>query len=63
MPKIPCLPPSSNNSKGNRLSTRTVSYIAKTAMQQAGYDSDRLTAHSLRHTTATLNLINGGKVL
>ncbi|NLN52665.1 MAG: tyrosine-type recombinase/integrase [Clostridiaceae bacterium] len=58
--KDPLFTSSSNNSKGNRLSTRTVSYIAKTAMQQAGYDSDRLTAHSLRHTTATLNLINGG---
>ena len=29
-------------------------------MIKAGLKSDRLTAHSLRHTTATLNLLNGG---
>ena len=29
-------------------------------MRRAGYDSDRLTAHSLRHTAATLNLLAGG---
>lgn len=49
-----------NGSAGNTLSTRTISKIAKTAMQHAGYDSDRLTAHSLRHTAATLNMLNGG---
>lgn len=28
-------------------------------MRNAGYDSDRLTAHSLRHTAITLSLKNG----
>lgn len=50
----------SNNSTGSRLSTRSISGIIKGAMQRAGYDSERLTAHSLRHTAATLNLLGGG---
>lgn len=45
---------------GGRMTTRSVSRIAKERMVDAGLDSDRLTAHSLRHTTATLNLLNGG---
>ena len=43
-----------------RLSTRSISRIVKTRLQAAGYDDDRLTAHSLRHTAGTLNLLNGG---
>lgn len=50
----------SNNSKSNRLSTRSISGIIKSALREAGLDSERLTAHSLRHTTATLNMLNGG---
>lgn len=49
----------SNNSNGSRLSTRSISRIVKQAMRNAGYDSDRLTAHSLRHTAITLSLKNG----
>lgn len=52
----------SNNSKGNHLSTRSISGIIKTALRNADLDSDRLTAHSLRHTTATLNLLAGGSL-
>lgn len=52
----------SNNSKGGRLSTRSVSRICKNALVAAGYDSNRLTAHSLRHTAVTLSLL-GGKSL
>lgn len=52
----------SNNSKGERISTRSISGIVKTSFQRAGYDSDRLTAHSLRHTAVTLSLL-GGKSL
>lgn len=50
----------SNNSRGKSLTTRSISQIAKNSMVNAGYDSDRLTAHSLRHTAATLNILNGG---
>ena len=49
----------SNNSRGKRISTRSISGIIKNAMKRAGYDSDRLTAHSLRHTAITLALLNG----
>lgn len=49
----------SNNSKGSRLTERSVSRICKNALKAAGYDSDRLTAHSLRHTAVTLSLLGG----
>lgn len=52
----------SNNSKGQRMSTRSISGICKGAMVAAGYESDRLTAHSLRHTAVTLALLNGATV-
>ena len=55
----PLFTSTSNNSKGGRLSTRTISGIAKQAMRQAGYNSERLTAHSLRHTAVTLSLLAG----
>lgn len=55
----PLFTSTSNNSKGNRLSTRTISGIAKDHFRKAGYDSDRLTAHSLRHTAVTLALLAG----
>lgn len=50
----------SNNNQGERLTTRSISGIVKTRLRAAGYDSERLTAHSLRHTAGTLNLLNGG---
>lgn len=53
----------SNNSKGARMTTRSISRVCKETMQAAGFDSDRLTAHSLRHTAVTLALIaNGGNI-
>ena len=45
---------------GERLTTRSISRVAKGYLIQAGMQSDRLTAHSLRHTAATLNLLYGG---
>lgn len=58
-PTEPLFTSTSNNSKGGRLSTRTISGICKGSMVEAGYNSERLTAHSLRHTAVTLSLING----
>lgn len=52
----------SNQNKEQRLTTRSISSIVKTRLQAAGYDSDRLTAHSLRHTAVTLALMNGEKL-
>lgn len=58
----PLFASASNRNGGGRLTTRSVSRLVKEHLQAAGLDSDRLTAHSLRHTTATLNLLNGGTV-
>lgn len=49
----------SNNSKGGRLTTRAISGIVKGRFIAAGYNSERLTAHSLRHTAVTLSLLAG----
>lgn len=49
----------SNNSKGQRMSTRAISGIVKLHLQEAGYNSDTLTAHSLRHTAVTLSILAG----
>jgi integrase/recombinase XerC len=56
----PLFASSSDRNKGARLTTRTVSGIIKGELRGCAFDSPRLTAHSLRHTTATLNLLNGG---
>ena len=42
-----------NRSGGKRIAAHTISIMLKQAMKQAGYDSERLTAHSLRHTAGT----------
>ena len=42
-----------NRSKGKRIASTTISTMLKKAMQEAGFDSERLTAHSLRHTAGT----------
>lgn len=50
----------SRRTRGNRLSCRAISRIAKDALKGIGLDSKRFTAHSLRHTAAVLNLKAGG---
>ncbi|MEJ7542812.1 tyrosine-type recombinase/integrase [Staphylococcus intermedius] len=50
----------SNNNRNCSLTTRSISGIVKKRFINAGFDSKRLTAHSLRHSAATLNLLNGG---
>ena len=42
-----------NRSGGQRLAVTTISTMLKRAMQEAGYTSERLTAHSLRHTAGS----------
>lgn len=59
-PKSPLFTSTARSNRGQRMTTRSISRIVKQAMQAAGYDSERLTAHSLRHTGATVNLLNGG---
>ena len=57
--KEPLFTSLSNNSKGARISTRSVSGIVKEALVNAGFNSDKLTAHSTRHTAVTLALMGG----
>lgn len=52
----------SNNSKGQRLSTRAISGIVKSYLIKAGFTGSRYTAHSLRHSGITLSL-QGGNTL
>lgn len=49
----------SNRNRGGRLSEPTISQIIKTAFRKAGFDSAKLTAHSLRHTSNTLLFKSG----
>lgn len=55
----PLFTSTSNNSKGERLTTRSISYIAKEGLKAIGLDERSFTAHSLRHTTA-VNILRGG---
>ncbi len=55
----PLFTSTSNNSKGERLTTRSISYIAKEGLKAIGLDERAFTAHSLRHTTA-VNILRGG---
>jgi len=58
----PLFTSASNNSKGGRLTTRTVSGIAKHGLRSVGLDSREYTAHSLRHTTAVTIMRAGGSI-
>lgn len=49
----------SNHNNEQQLTTKSVSRIAKENLINAGLKSRRLTAHSFRHTTATINLKAG----
>ena len=53
---------SSNNNKGEGLTTRTISYIAKEGLKAIGLNDKSFTAHSLRHSTAVNILRAGGSL-
>lgn len=55
----PLFTSTSRNNYGERMTTRSIRAIAKNSMIEAGFNSDRLTAHSMRHTAGTLALLNG----
>lgn len=61
-PDAPLFTSLSNHGQGERLTTRSVSRIAKQHFIDIGINSERVTAHSLRHTAGTLNLMNGGSL-
>jgi len=52
----------SDRNNGGRMTTRSLSRIAKQAMVQVGLDSKKLTAHSLRHTAITTALRAGASL-
>ena len=61
-PSDPLFTSTSNNSKGDKLTTRTISQIAKDGLRAIGLDEKSFTAHSLRHTTAVNILRAGGSL-
>ena len=52
-PNSPLFVATGNRSGGQRLAPETIGRMLKKAMQAAGYDSERITAHALRHTAGT----------
>lgn len=58
----PLFTSTSNNSKGKRLTTRSISFIAKEGLKAIGLNERSYTAHSLRHTTA-VNILRAGGTL
>lgn len=56
-PQAPLFAAIATNAKpgGGRLTEPSISRIIKTILKGAGYDSRRITAHSLRHTSVTLD--------
>lgn len=58
----PLFTSTSNNNKGERLTTKTISTICKSGLKAIGLDGKEFTAHSLRHTTAVAILKHGGQL-
>lgn len=61
-PRIQAKEPLFTNSRGERLTTRSVYAIAKKALQDIGLHGKEYTAHSLRHTAA-VSILRGGGLL
>ena len=59
----PLFTSNSHQNQGGQLSTRTISGICKDGLRAIGLDGREYTAHSLRHTTASLLLGNGQPLL
>lgn len=59
-PSDPMFVSESNRDRGQRMTTRSVSRIAKTNLSEIGLTDKVFTAHSLRHTTAVSILRAGG---
>jgi len=53
----------SDRNEGERLTTRTIRGIVKAALRKINIESDKLTAHSLRHSFATLSLRVGAPLI
>lgn len=59
LPTDPLVISHSNNSRGQRLTTRMISAIAKEGLRAIGIDDRAFTAHSFRHT-AGVNILRAG---
>lgn len=51
-----------NRNHEGRMTTRSISRICKEAFRAAGIDSERVSAHSLRHTAVTAALMGGATI-
>ena len=58
----PLFTSTSNRALNKRITKETLSQIIKDRFRQSGFDSNKLTAHSIRHTTATLLLKSGADI-
>ena len=58
----PLFTSTSNRHKNGRLTTRAIRMMIKSRLRNIGIDNRRVSAHSLRHTAATLNLLAGGSL-
>lgn len=61
-PAEPLFASTGNRSKGGRLTEPSISRIIKDRLRAAGYDTHRISAHSLRHTSVTF-LLKAGATL
>ncbi|MBR4757707.1 MAG: tyrosine-type recombinase/integrase [Bacteroidaceae bacterium] len=52
----------SNRDRGGRLTTKSIRRMVKSRLVNIGLNNRRVSAHSLRHTAATLNLLAGGSL-
>lgn len=52
----------SPRNEDERLTTKSISRLCKNALKAIGIDREDVTAHSLRHTFAMANIMNGGSI-
>lgn len=58
----PLFTSTSRQNRGERLTTRTISFLCKEGLKAIGLDGKEYTAHSLRHTTAVSMLKHGSGI-
>ncbi len=53
----------SNHGRNKRLTTRSIRRIVQSYLEEAGFKTKKMSAHSLRHSAATIALQNGADVM
>lgn len=61
-PKDPLFASLSHRDYNERITTKSVSRLVAEALEKADLKTKRVTAHSLRHSCAVINLVNGGSL-